>query len=230
MRQQIRFFSLLAICLISFPLNALACPAIDNIIDTNCDGQLRISFVGDSIAAGVGGTGNGYQDIVGRRFSSARVHDYATPGIRSQALFARIRRTINSGKPARQSNSLLSADYIFVDVGRNDFWDDRPTTFTVRNIMRIKRFLEKQGERKGLGSPEVIVATMVPNNRSNQRPFVDEISRRLSNRNIPVIRFDRMPRPFISGDGLHPNQQGYVRLGRMVNRYLNRNFRAEAGE
>jgi len=227
MNTPIKFLIVLVLMLSSFPVTALACPSIDGIIDQNCDGDLRISFTGDSIAAGVGGTGGGYTRVVARRFSSARVHRFATPGIRSQALFARLRRTINSGTPAKASNSLLSADYVFVDVGRNDYWDDRPPAFTIRNIMRIRRLLENQGELKGSGMPQVIVATMVPNNRSYQRPFVDELTRRLLRRGILTIDFHRMPRQFISGDGLHPNQQGYVRLGRMINRYLNKNFRAE---
>jgi lysophospholipase L1-like esterase len=98
-------------------------------------------------------------------------------------------------------------------VGVNDYWGRTPPAKTVTNIRRLVKFL--RGRIKSISgvAPYIAVATLTPNGRAFQRPFVEAVNTRLlalDSPQFPVrLRFDTLPETILSEDLLHPNGAGY---------------------
>ena len=94
----------------------------------------------------------------------------------------------------------------------------------VRNIGRIVELLKTELHTNS-SSPLIAVATMIPNARSYQAPYVNEINLlllRYRSAQLPVyIRFDRnMSTSLLSHDGLHPNSQGYDHMADVAAKFM----------
>lgn len=207
----------------------LACPRVgaQNNVDFNCDQRHRGTFTGDSIVKGVGDELNnnvgGYVKRIKGEFTDSRFFNLGVPGITTDRLLADFKQNVVGGLRAKTIRATRNIDFIVIDVGRNDFFQDRPASITVRNIRRLVKFL-----RRTLGDsssrPLIVVSTLLPTNRDFQAPFIEEVNdllRRQKGANLPVfLDFNRLPKRFLSADGLHPSSEGYDRMTNILSKYL----------
>ena len=218
-------FALLTIGAVLFAaIQASACPTIDGLIDYNCDQFLKISVTGDSIVRGAGDPNyteesGGYVLDLDNMLTNARVVNIGVPGINSRGLYRAYRRNAPRGRVTY--NKLKGADYIIIEVGTNDYWQHGPAQATVRNLVRIKEFLEAFGEREFGVAPLVMVTTLPPTKRSFQQPFIDSVNKQLLlSRNVERlnvrVRFDSLSTRVVSRDLLHPSPGGYRTMAKKV--------------
>ena len=108
---------------------------------------------------------------------------------------------------------LANSDYLLIDVGRNDYFLQQEPGITVRNIVRLVRYLRNYLRKTAEADPVVAVATLLPTNRAYQKPFIDEVNRLLlkfRGPSLPVyLRFDGISNNLLGADGLHPTSAGY---------------------
>lgn len=194
---------------------------IDRLIDLNCDQHLTITGIGDSVVFGRGDTRNGNQGGYMARlpafFPEARLANRGVPGITTRELFRRLSQTLTAANdPA--AVRIKSADYLILDVGRNDYFLDHTPKSTATRIRRTVKLLQSKS------SALVIVAALTPSRRGFQQPFIDEVNRQLLRQKsvtLPVrLRFDTISRKLIAKDGIHPSSTGYDSLVRIIASYM----------
>ncbi len=210
------------------PIGAWACPRIDGLIDLNCDGKLKIVAVGDSIVTGIGDIKNnhkgGYVKRLRRHFPRAQIIGMGFSGCSSGRLLQDFTAALNQPGTGKTKKTLDNADLIIIDVGRNDYWDEKDPGLTVRNIARLtKLFKEKLGTSTGV-PPWVTIAYMLPTKRSFQWTFLIQINYYLSHLNPAdykvQLNFHKLPLKTLSWDGIHPNSKGYAEMEKMIKKYL----------
>lgn len=204
-----------------------ACPLIDGLVDVNCDQTLKIGFVGDSFVRGYGdktGVGGGYVTRFTALYPNATITRYGVPGVVSGKLLSKLMRKVPRMKNGPAESNLRDADYVFVDVGRNDYWelDDPPET--VSNIKRIVKYLKQKLPTVGNPPPVIVVATLAPTTRSFQHGFIfavnDLLNKRKGNALPAYIRLDKIKSTFISKDGIHPTSEGYDKITQLYQAYI----------
>lgn len=198
-----------------------SCPNINNQVDWNCDGKLKIIVLGDSIVAGVGGNSGGYVARLRGKLPNADIKGLAVPGITSSGLLSRVKRGGFS------NSDILQADYIFIAVGVNDYWTNLQPSNTVANIRRIGDYLKSYYRFAGLKTPVVKVMTLTPTKRSYQAPFIASVNSMLRRYVQVGPDFYRLDKNHLSADGLHPNSTGYQVLADMLYNYINNNLKRE---
>ncbi len=216
---------ILSILACAFPSSLLlACPTIDGYVDYNCDGQIRIAITGDSIVKGVGDERElgGYPGRLENKLNVI-VENIGVPGASARQLLRDYKRNIDRGK--RTTRKTKNLDYLFIEVGTNDYWDyrnrDTAIGLTPRNIRRLKDYLETKLAEKWNVAPLVVVSTLPPVRRDYQQPFINSVNKLIRKQrrklNLKVF-FDRLPQNIIGEDNLHPNAKGYQQMAKVVKR------------
>lgn len=222
---------LLTISLLLFvPSLALACPTIDGLIDYNCDQRIKIACVGDSFVDGVGDgpkdlvLGRGYVKRLRERYPSAVVATYGVPGVVSGKLLAKLKQRIPKMAVLADTFDIRDADYIVVDVGRNDYFENSSPGETVKNLFRIEKHLRITLGKNGKVAPRIVVSTLAPTTRAFQRFFISSVNTTMLKykSTLPVyIRPDKyMKESLISQDGIHPKSEGYTKMADLIELYL----------
>ncbi len=207
--------------------SAAACPRISGLIDYNCDHKLKFVFVGDSIVSGKGDhkSRGGYVGRLKKYYAGrAEVTGLGYSGYSSGRLLQEFTNALNGRGDRKIQRGLRNADFILIDVGRNDYWDKDPYSFTARNIMRLSKLLETRvGRNLRRGSPFVSIALLLPTKRMFQRTFIagvnDELFALPSAYHVD-LRFDRVQIRNISFDGVHPTPAGHKAIMEMVRKYI----------
>ncbi|MBX7145553.1 MAG: SGNH/GDSL hydrolase family protein [Oligoflexia bacterium] len=221
---------LLVVCLLS-PLVAGACPKIDGLIDFNCDSRLIIGVTGDSFVAGVRDKagdpvyGAGYVNRLRKKYPDAIVATYGVPGVVSGPMLAKLKKRVPKMGSYPQNLNFRLADYIVVDLGRNDYWEGAAPGETVKNIARIVKYLREELGKGGHVTPEIWVSTLAPTKRGFQRSFINSVNLTLlkyKGNTIPVyVRPDKyMKESQISSDGIHPKTEGYTKMAEIIEKFL----------
>ena len=225
-KNYLKFSLLVLFC--TFPSFSYACPLKGNLIDRNCDQQLRINATGDSIVSGRGDEINdnrgGYVKRLSSRFRSAQVQNIGVSGITSMDLLQGYITNLSKEKVGKTKKKIEACDYLIIDVGRNDYFSKVEPGITVRNIARIVKYLRNYLRKTSQAEPVIGVATLLPTTRAYQKPFVDEVNRLLlkfNSKALPVhLRFDRVSPDLISEDGLHPTSAGFSVMTEIVTRFI----------
>jgi lysophospholipase L1-like esterase len=214
----------------AMPTLALACPTIDGLIDYNCDQRIKIAFVGDSFVDGVGDgpkdlvLGRGYVKRLRERYPSAVVATYGVPGIVSGKLLEKLKQRIPKMASLPDSLDIRDADYIVIDVGRNDYFENTSPGETVKNLFRIEKYLRTTLGKNGKVAPRMVVSTLAPTTRFFQRFFISSVNTTMLKykSTLPVyLRPDKfMKESLIAKDGIHPKSEGYTRMADIVELYL----------
>ncbi|MBN8548977.1 MAG: SGNH/GDSL hydrolase family protein [Deltaproteobacteria bacterium] len=221
------FFNLILSAFLLAPAAAFSCPLIDGLVDSNCDGVLKIGFAGDSFVKGVGDRselGGGYVSRIAELYPNAVIVKYPQPGIASGILLSRLIRKVPRMASGPADRDLHDTDVLIIDVGRNDYWEDRNPPNTVGNIRRIVKFLTAALANNGQTPPVIAVTMLAPTNRAFQAPFisaVDSLLVKQRSASLPAyVRADLLRNSLISRDGLHPNALGYADLAQIIKTYL----------
>lgn len=206
---------------------AHACPLIGGIIDYNCDGKLKLAFVGDSVVKGVDDSYDGdagYVLRIGQSIKKAKVSNLGVPGITTLRLFTALKQKLSSPKESITKSKLLDADYVFIDVGRNDFFEEDNAPLAVRNIRRMIRLIRLYIGDDVETPPFVTAALLTPTPRETQQPFIDQINALLAQQDSVNLRvgmhFNTMPVDLINDGGIHPTPEGYDYMAAVAEHYI----------
>lgn len=235
---------LLASPLHACPLPAAsACPTIKKYIDYNCDGVLKIAFLGDSLVTGRGDTAHGerggyvlrVRNRLKRRSSAVDVVGFGVPGQSTVNMIRDMLQEIQDPGTGPIEAALEGADLIVIDMGRNDWWLEVSPALTARNLRRILTLAERMGRSNGF-TPTVVIARMIPTMRTellngiNEHDFVLRVNAALmllnQTRYPVVVPFDTLPlegtlqSPPRVDAGLHPTPYGYNILAKIVMNFL----------
>lgn len=198
---------------------------ISDLVDRNCDGKVRIVFIGDSIVYGFGDERNkgGYVGRLDQKLRNKylRIKKFAVSGITTQLLLKQIKSKMSKRKK-NLYNILIEADAVIVDVGRNDYWDRKTPEYTANTIKRIMNYIRNY---KDYSIPPYVTASTlihVKKTKIQQYNFVLQLNKRIYNRKDIgcVINQHEFPQSILSADGLHPNAKGYTYIYRQLLKQL----------
>jgi lysophospholipase L1-like esterase len=209
---------------------AWACPAVDKIPDYNCDGKMEIVCLGDSLVSGMGDSVNGdqggYPLRVAKTLKHSNVVNLGDPGLRTVELLLRLSRLSRSEADPVLKESLLNADVVVLDLGRNDRWFFGPALAAYRNLKRIAQFIKQYATKHAGAPPLVVTAVMMLPNRGSQGPWVKELNGYiLAGHKLSApsdLRFDLVSKRLLTQDGIHPTSLGYDALAKTLLSYLTR--------
>ncbi|MBN8549102.1 MAG: SGNH/GDSL hydrolase family protein [Deltaproteobacteria bacterium] len=209
-------------------VNALACPLQSGLVDFNCDGKLKIAFVGDSFAQGIGDTAipnGGYFARIAAAYPDAEVVRFAVPGVTSKRLLSNLKRKMSEFSSGPAENNIVDSDILVLDVGRNDFYEQNNPPATVGTIKRIVKYLNQELAARNNNIPPVIaVATLTPTKRLVQRFFItytNDLMIEQKGSALPLfVRVEKISKSLISSDGLHPSSNGYAKISQIMQKYF----------
>ena len=208
------------------------CPLVSGLPDTNCDGKAVVTVLGDSLVAGIGDSVHnnkgGYVLRAAEHFPNATFHNLGEGGATATDLIFDLERAFSGRGHRRLLTAVTTADLIIVDIGRNDQWRFKTPLATRRNLTRVHDII--QSNVKSLTGHNTLVVTallMVPK-RLRQAPWIGELNGllRSSNRtSAPAdLRFDTVPKRYLSEDRIHPTSKGYGKLASVFLSYLTFKF------
>lgn len=228
MRLHIKIQFLLTItCLLPLSQNAWSCPLIGGYPDYNCDSQINFAVLGDSLAFGFGdlqnGNKGGYVTRAARKLPNISIDNFGVNGQTTPQLIALLDDTFQDESSSLYT-SLLSADVIFLDLGRNDRWFFGLPSTTLKSLKYISASLKSRIEKRTGTAPLVITAVLMLPNRGSQGPWVKELNSLIlksSSKSAPAdLRFDLVSKRLLGSDQVHPTSLGYIALGKTFFSYI----------
>jgi len=215
---------------------AKACPDIGRLADYNCDGSAVITVLGDSLVYGFGDTKNnnkgGYVLRAQEKFPEATLVNQGVLGLRTQQMLSKIRKAFDNYQTDPLAQSLLTADLVVLDVGRNDRWLMGEPSAALRNIKRARELITSQAKMLGYSAPLVVTAVLMYPNRGAQGPWVkelDELIIKSGSDEYPAdLRFDRVSKRLLSTDAIHPTSKGYAAISTVLINYLLTDYKQHA--
>lgn len=225
-----------ALLITLLPATLMACPLIGGMVDYNCDGQHKVVIIGDSIVRGIGDADNnnrgGYVLRLQKKFKKSIFVNLGKPGYSTERLYSELKSKLSKRSKNAIKDGVRAADIIFVDAGRNDFFEDLEPGMTVRNLERIVTLLREQFNGPDDVVPLVEIATLLPTKRGFQRPFISDVNNLLlqySSSNLPVrLFFNLLDEELISNDGIHPASFGYKKIAQYIQRVLKGSVKQES--
>jgi lysophospholipase L1-like esterase len=210
------------------PAQSRACPLVSGLPDSNCDGKLVISVLGDSLVAGIGDSVNGgkggYVLRAAEHLPLATLLNFGEGGATAINIIFDVQRAFEGRGHARLKAGLIESDLIVLDVGRNDQWSAKTPLTTRRNLKRIQTIISSNVEAITGHDPLVVTAVLMIPKRLRQAPWVGELNGllRSSNRSTAPtdLRFDTIPKRYLSADRIHPTSKGYDKLASVFISYL----------
>jgi lysophospholipase L1-like esterase len=191
-----------------------------------------VAVLGDSIVYGTGDSANdgrgGYVLRAAKLLPRVKFFNDGVPGLTARKLLKRVKSTLNKQSSVLKT-TLLQADVIVVDVGRNDWWSFGPVSQTVAVVRRIQKSLVQSLDPQMAGVPRVVVAVPILPNRTGQGDWVRELGEQLlkvDSQQLPSnLRFDLVSKRLLSPtDGLHPTPRGYAALAKVLVSYLQKSI------
>jgi lysophospholipase L1-like esterase len=210
------------------PALSRACPLVSGLPDSNCDGRLVIAVLGDSLVAGIGdsihsGKG-GYVLRAAQRFPDATFLNFGEGGATATNIIFDVERGFTGRGHASLKAGLVEADLVVLDVGRNDQWSAQSPLATRRNLKRIQTTIHNNVRQLTGHSPLIVTAVLMIPKRLRQAPWIGELNgllRSSNSTNAPTdLRFDTIPKRYLSADRIHPTSQGYDKLASVFIAYM----------
>lgn len=208
---------------------AYACPLVAGITDYNCDGQIKIAVLGDSLVSGTGDAANsgkgGYVLRAAQKLSAVNFVNLGDPGITTVGVLSALKKAFSGKSKASLRAGLLNSDVVILDLGRNDFWFFEPPKATIRNYHRIADTVQNKVQAASGVAPLVITAVLMFPNRGSQAPWVKELDKLIIADNkkegLASLRFDKTSKRLLNEDQLHPTSAGYAAMAKTLVRYIN---------
>ena len=201
-----------------------ACPLIGGMVDFNCDGAHKVVVIGDSVVKGVGdykyGNKGGYVLRLQKKFKKSVFVNLGKPGYSTERLYSELISKLNKKGKNSTKKSLNDADIVFIDAGRNDYFEEVTPGTTVKNLERIVAVLKNYYVQHDQVEPIIKLATLLPTTRPYQKSFIGDVNNLLIEFNseaLPVrLYFNLLSDKVISVDGIHPYSNGY----KVIAKYL----------
>jgi lysophospholipase L1-like esterase len=218
--------------------NAGACGTKHGLPDRDCDGAVRVVVLGDSFVKGIGDTKNsnsgGYVIRTAKALRKIIFKPFGKPGLEARQLLKQVNDSFAASKDSPLKEALITADYVVLDLGRNDRWYFESPAKTARHLKRIRLQIEKGvGQLTGGFAPLVVTAVLMLPNRGAQGPWVKDLNvviRKGDALDAPAdLRFDRVSKRLLSNDQLHPTSLGYAALAETFVTYLTKTLPARLG-
>ncbi len=212
----------------TYATSTFACPLVGGLVDFNCDGEHKISVVGDSFVFGTGDEQNGGQGgyvlRVGRTLPSTAVNNYGLPGITTAQLLSHHKQLFARDPRSSEIKQLGTSDIVIIDVGRNDYFNRNSSTLTATTIKRLTLFLSVELEKR-FGTSPLFITTVLPlTRREIDLGFIEQVNTvllKLRGRDLPAfLRFDKLSPLLLGPDGLHPTSAGYDVLANIAIKYI----------
>lgn len=222
---------LVLFCALCAPELSHACPLISGLPDYNCDGELHITVVGDSLVHGTGDSKNGGQGGYVLRAQEAlpgiTMHNFGYPGITTNALTLKVNRAFGKNGGSNLADALVKSDLIVIDVGRNDEWS-KTYVETAIALKRLRNEIEYDVMEVTSRKPLVVTAVLMITRTIKKAAWITELNRYIAasnSRSTPAdLRFDAVPWRLCGPDRIHPTSKGYDRLARNFIRYITRSY------
>lgn len=195
----------------------IACPLIDNQVDWNCDGKLKLVFFGDSITEGFH-TNGGYVSRLKKYLPNAEVRNFGISGITSKELLKKIRHGYGN---------VSGADYVFVSVGINDYKYKGRHADVIKNISGIVSKLKDRFISRKENLPIIKVGTITPSKRSGENKFIKNVNNSIRKVLSVGPDFNTLSPKLISGDGKHPSLAGFEKMSEILFNYIDTKLKKE---
>lgn len=208
------------------------CTGESGLPDRNCDGNVKVVALGDSLVTGVGDKklreNGGYVVRAQRRLPLVAFFAHGQAGLRTGPLLKRLRTSFDGTAYQEIAADLLDADFISIDIGRNDRWLFGPPKKAFRNLQRIRTLIKQRIQAQAGFSPVITLSVLLLPNRGAQAPWVKELNSyimRSHSTSTPAdLRFDRVSKRLLSSDNLHPTSKGYNALSKVYARYITKKY------
>lgn len=207
-----------------------ACPLVKNLPDFNCDGELHVVVMGDSLVSGYGDTEHnnvgGYVLRTQQALPTVTFHNLGVQGLTTVQLLLNLNKAFeNRGKDSWFS-ALRKADLVVLDIGRNDRWFFGDAQQTARRVRKAVAMIRYKVARLTGSGPLVVTAILMLPNRGSQAPWVAELNQFLRDGSTPNqpadLYFDQVSKRLLSTDRIHPTPAGYtVMAGHLLAYILN---------
>lgn len=226
--QMLLGFALVCLFPVGAQLAEAACGTGYILPDRNCDGDLRVVVLGDSFVTGIGDVRNsnkgGYVKRVAAKLRTIEFKAFGRPGREARQLLPIIKSTFASAADTDLLGALERADYVILDLGRNDRWYFESAAKTATHLKRIRRAITAGVAARTGTPPLVITAVLMLPNRGSQGPWVSELNElilRSDSVAAPAdLRFDLVSKRLLGTDQLHPTSVGYDALAKTLVNYL----------
>jgi lysophospholipase L1-like esterase len=228
MRKQIKTQLFIIISsFLAFSQNAWSCPLIGGYPDYNCDSEINFAVLGDSLAFGFGdlqnGNKGGYVTRAARKLPNISIDNFGVNGQTTPQLIALLNNTFQDESSALYK-SLVKADVIFLDLGRNDRWFFELPSSTFKRLRDISVSIKSRIEKRTGTAPLVVTAVLMLPNRGSQGPWVKELNSfilKSNSKTAPAdLRFDLVSKRLLGSDQVHPTSLGYIALGKTFFSYI----------
>ena len=214
--------------------DAAACPKVGGLPDFNCDGEIQIVVIGDSLVSGFGDTANnnkgGYVLRTQNSLPRAAVKNFGVPGLNTVQLLLNLSKAFRGTSYMSLAAALVDADLVVLDIGRNDRWFFGLPLQTFRRIKRAESLIKREVTERTGYAPLVVTAVLMLPNRGGQAPWVVElnafIERSNSEESPADLRFDEVSKRLLSSDQIHPTPLGYKALAAVFTTYIKKTYPA----
>ena len=216
----------LAFC--SIAQESLACPKVSGLPDFNCDGEIHVVMLGDSLVAGYGDTDHnnqgGYVLRAQNALPQASIENFGVPGLNTVQLLLNLNKAFRGTSYRALAAALDKADLVVLDIGRNDRWFFGLPLQTFRRIKRAESLIKRQVATRVGNAPLVVTAVLMLPNRGSQGPWVLELNQLIegsdSTQAPADLRFDKVSKRLLSADQIHPTPLGYKALAAVFVSYI----------
>ncbi len=199
--------------------------------DLNCDGEIQVAVLGDSLVFGIGDTRNknkgGYILRARKAMPKVVFQNLGVQGQRTFELISLIEDALVDDTNEEVKAVLTNADVIFLDVGRNDKWLFGEPIDTFKNLQKAATLIRTNVKKLTNIEPLVVTAAMMLPNRGSQGPFVKALNAMIIKSHSTLrpanLRFDLVSKRLLQFDQIHPTSKGYDALASTFVRYLRKN-------
>jgi lysophospholipase L1-like esterase len=210
--------------------SAHAWPYSYKLLDLNGDCEVVGVVVGDSFSAGVGDNAEdgGFVERAAGFLPKIELIRMGFQGLETLDLLKKIEKELKGDSTTPFERALSRADFVVLDLGRNDRWNFGEPEESARNMWRIQKALRKRIFQLSGVSPVIVTSILMLPNRGSQGPWVAKFNEIIASHNtsrFPAdLRFDMVSKRLIGGDQLHPAPEGHAALAEVLVNYIKKSL------
>jgi lysophospholipase L1-like esterase len=158
------------------------------------------------------------------RFPELTLRNFGVQGLMTRELVLDLEQAFEGRGDSVLAEALIKADFVILDLGRNDRWLFGEPAVAVRNLKRAQALIKSKVNALTGTSPLVITSVLMLPNRGSQGPWVkalNELIQRTNSKSAPAdLRFDLVSKRLLASDQIHPTSKGYTALAQTLVSYL----------